>query len=184
MAVYTVIRSARRTTAVQVKADGSVIVRAPLRAEDAQIEAFMRQQEPWIERARQRLAEQQAARLAVAPFTKAEIEAMCRDAKAIVPARASAWAQRMGVSFGRVTIRCQRSKWGSCNAKGDLSINCLLMRAPEEVLDYILVHELCHRKQMNHSAAFWAEVAKVLPDYRQRERWLKEHGRELIDRIR
>ena len=89
----------------------------------------------------------------------------------------------MGVTYGGITIRNQRSRWGSCSGQGTLNFNCLLMLAPPEVLDYVVVHELCHRKEMNHSAAFWAEVARVLPDYEARKRWLKENGPALIGRL-
>ncbi len=93
------------------------------------------------------------------------------------------FAPLVGVSYGRITIRNQRTRWGSCSGKGNLNFNCLLMLAPPEVLDYVVVHELCHRKEMNHSPRFWAEVARVLPDYQQRRRWLKEHGGALVQRM-
>ena len=94
--------------------------------------------------------------------------------------RVAKYASIVGVTIGRITIRSQRRHWDSCSAKGNLNFNCLLMLAPSEVLDYVVVHELCHRKYMNHSKQFWAEVAKVMPDYKKCERWLKEEGSLLI----
>ena len=92
-------------------------------------------------------------------------------------------AARMGVDFAGITIRAQRTRWGSCSARGSLSFNCLLMLAPPEMREYVAVHELCHRKQMNHSAAFWREVALWLPDYAAQRAWLREHGPALLGRL-
>jgi predicted metal-dependent hydrolase len=85
----------------------------------------------------------------------------------------------MGVEYGRITIRMQKSRWGSCSGKGNLNFNCLLMRTPDEIIDYVVVHELCHLKEMNHSPRFWAEVEKIFPDYKERRKWLKDHGNEI-----
>ena len=89
----------------------------------------------------------------------------------------------VGVTYGRITIRNQRSRWGSCSGKGNLNFNCLLMLTPSHVIDYVVVHELCHRLEMNHSPAFLAQVERVLPDYRKSREWLKEHEKELIGRL-
>ena len=89
------------------------------------------------------------------------------------------YADIIGVDYGRITIRMQKSRWGSCSSKGNLNFNCLLMNAPDEITDYVIVHELCHRKEMNHSPKFWAHVEAVLPDYKERRKWLKDHGNEL-----
>jgi predicted metal-dependent hydrolase len=89
----------------------------------------------------------------------------------------------VGVTYGRITIRNQRSRWGSCSGKGNLNFNCLLMLTPSHVIDYVVVHELCHRLEMNHSPAFWAQVERVLPDYRKSREWLREHEKELIGRL-
>ena len=100
-----------------------------------------------------------------------------------IPARVEFFAGRLGVSFGRISYRFQRTRWGSCSARGDLSFNCLLMLCPPEVLDYVVVHELCHRRHMDHSGRFWAEVALTLPDYNSRRAWLREHGPALMARL-
>ena len=100
-------------------------------------------------------------------------------AKRIFPERTAYFALRMGVDYGRITIREQKTRWGSCSSKGNLNFNWKLILAPPEVLDYVVVHELCHLKKMNHSKAFWDEVGKVMPEYETYKLWLKENGWKL-----
>ena len=106
-----------------------------------------------------------------------------REAVRVIPARVAYFAPLVGVTYGRITIRNQRSRWGSCSSKGNLNFNCLLMLAPPEVLDSVIVHELCHRLEMNHSKRFYAHVHRVYPEYDRAHAWLKEHGTELMLRM-
>lgn len=118
------------------------------------------------------------------PKTNTElIEALKAQAKVVIPEKVKHYAPLVGVDYGRITIRCQRTRWGSCSSKGNLNFNCLLMLMPDEVIDSIVVHELCHRKQMNHSAAFYNEVSKVFPEYKRCQKWLKENGGKIMKRI-
>ncbi len=94
-------------------------------------------------------------------------------------ARAAHWAPLLGVTFGRVRVKDQRSLWGSCSREGNLNFNWRLALAPSEVLNYVVVHELAHRLEMNHSRRFWAHVEKACPDYRVHRRWLRENGEAL-----
>lgn len=174
---YRVIHSARRTIAIQISPAGEVVVRAPMGMSGAAVERFVRSKTAWIEKHTVRQAP------AEPPFTDAEIRELARQAKASLPERAAYFAPLVGVTYGNITIRSQRTRWGSCSSKGNLNFNCLLMLAPEDVRDYVVVHELCHRKEMNHSPRFWAKVARILPNYRQSQKWLKEHGRALIGRL-
>ena len=96
-----------------------------------------------------------------------------------IRAKLNHFAPRLGVSFGRVTVRDQKSRWGSCSAKGNLNFNWKLIMAPPEVLDYVVIHELCHRVEFNHSPRFWALVAGQMPEYAYWKKWLKAHGPEL-----
>ena len=176
---YELIRSRRRSLALQLKPDGTVLVRAPLRAPKWQIEAFLRQNWDWVERRRAR----QAALPKVEKLGEEELAALKKRARRVFPARAAYYAPLVGVSYSRVTVRSQRTKWGSCSSKGGLNFNCLLLLAPTEVLDYVVVHELCHRLEMNHSARFWAEVERVLPDYVAARKWLRQNGGSLLARL-
>ena len=96
------------------------------------------------------------------PFTAEEIRALTERAQVVIPERVRHFAPRIGVDYGRITIRCQRTRWGSCSAKGNLSFNCLLMLLPDEVLDSVVVHELCHQKHMNHSPLFYEEIEQMI----------------------
>lgn len=168
---YTLIRSARRTLAIQVKPDGQVIVRAPQRIARSRIEQFVADHEDWIIKTKARVLKE---RENLQTFTDQERRDGMEAAKAYIPGRVAYFAGRMGVTYGRITIREQKTRWGSCSGKGNLNFNWKLMLLPREVLDYVVVHELAHRKEMNHSAAFWAVVEAEMPDYRERRRRLKE----------
>lgn len=166
---YTVIRSRRKTMCLQVKEDGRTVVRVPLRMPERQIKDFVRRHEKWI-RQKQEAMQKRSTRPEITQQERTEgIEA----AKQYIPQRVAYFAQRMGVTYGRITIREQKTRWGSCSGKGNLNFNWKLMRMPPEALDYVVVHELAHRREMNHSARFWAIVEKELPDYRERRRMLR-----------
>ena len=113
-------------------------------------------------------------------LTEEELRELTKQAKRVIPARAAYYAPKVGVTYGRITIRRQRSRWGSCSSKCNLSFNCLLMLTPPEVIDCVVVHELCHRKEMNHSRRFYAEVLRVFPGYREADRWLRENGKLIL----
>jgi hypothetical protein len=93
-----------------------------------------------------------------------------------LPPRVLELAALYGVNVSRVTVRNQKSRWGSCSRRGTISLNWRLIQTPEFVRDYIILHELAHRRQMNHSEKFWQEVKHLFPDYLQAERWLKQHS--------
>ena len=102
-------------------------------------------------------------------------------AKEELPAIVKKYASLMGVSYNRITIRHQKTRWGSCTKTGNLSFNCLLMKMPENVRDYVIIHELAHRKELNHSTKFWTIVAEYCPWYKDAKLWLKENGQELME---
>ncbi len=188
---YTFIKSKRKSIGITVKPDGSVIVRAPLGCSKKRAEAFVVDKLEWIEKAQRKMAERRAAagladedsRSEAGAFTAQEISRLKKQAKNILPDLVEELARTIGVTYGTVSIRTQKTRWGSCSSKGNLNFNCLLMLFPESVQRYVVVHELCHRKEMNHSAAFWNEVAKYHPSYREDRMQLKEKGCYLLNRL-
>ena len=178
----TVIRSRRKTVGLEIGPRG-LIVRAPLRMSDARIEEFLTERRDWIQKHMARYAARQAEAAAVEKLTSDGLAALVKSAKSYIPLRVAHYAPLVGVDYGRINIRSQRSRWGSCSSKGNLNFNCLLMLAPPEVLDSVVVHELCHRKEMNHSPRFYAEVLRVFPEYRKWNRWLKDNGALLMARL-
>lgn len=168
---YTLVRSRRRTIALQMKPDGRIVVRAPLRMARRDIDAFVERHRGWIRQKRARLEEALQNRRVI---SEEERSAGKEAARRYIPQRVAYFAERMGVSYGKITIREQKTRWGSCSSAGNLNFNWKLMLMPREVLDYVVVHELAHRREMNHSARFWAIVEEVLPDYRERRAALRE----------
>ncbi len=179
---YTVKYSDRKSIGLTVK-DGQLIVRAPRRAKQADIERVIRSHTDWIEKAMAKQAAIKEADKDIPKLTEAELRVLADKALKVIPERVRYYAPLVGVTYGRITIRNQKTKWGSCSGKKNLNFNCLLMLAPPEVLDSVVVHELCHLKHMDHSPAFYAEVRRVMPDYDQRHAWLKEHGHTLLKRM-
>lgn len=177
-----IIRSKRKTIGLYITPQGPE-VRAPMSMPRRQIDAFIAENEQWLRKKMEAMQASQAEAERCGLLTEADIRRLAAAAKEVIPARAAYYAPLIGVDYGRITIRCQRTKWGSCSAKGNLNFNCLLMLAPPEVLDSVVVHELCHRRVLNHSAAFYAEVLKVFPEYRRWDRWLKENGAMLMARL-
>ncbi len=178
-----IIKSNRKTIAIEIKPDLSVIVRAPLRAAKKDILSFVEEKRPWIEAHLKKLLEKQQQAKNNQLLSHQEISELAEKALDVIPKKVKHYAELMGVSYGRITIRNQRTRWGSCSSKGNLNFNCLLMLTPEVVIDYVVVHELCHLKEMNHSKAFWSQVKDVLPHYREQKKWLKEHGNEIMSRM-
>lgn len=136
-----IIKSNRKTVSLQVNDDMTVTIRAPKHISKRKIDKILTEKEAWILKHIKLISE----------------------ALEYIPKRVEYYSKLVGVDYGRITIRNQKTRWGSCSSKGNLNFNCLLMLTPTEVLDYVVVHELCHRKEMNHSKAFWSEVEKVIP---------------------
>lgn len=179
---YTIIRSKRRTVSVEITRKAEVIVRAPLKMSNRDIEKFITEKSSWIEKTLEKVNSRNEIN-SLPPFTEEEISLLTKRAKEYISNRVSFFADEMQLAFGRVCIKHQKTRWGSCSGKGNLNFNCLLMLCPLEVIDYVIIHELCHIKHHNHSKNFWDEVEKYMPEYKTHRKWLKDNGSSLINRL-
>ena len=168
---YTLIRSRRRTVALEISREGRLIVRSPLWLTQREIDRFVASHADWVQ---SHLARQQARNDAHPPRSEEEIAALRRRARAELPPLVSLWAGRMGVEPAAVTVTSARTRFGSCSGKNRLSFSLYLMEYPPEAVEYVVVHELCHIRHHDHSAAFWQEVARYLPDYKARRQLLRQ----------
>lgn len=180
-----VVRSGRRTVCLQIDKNLDVTVRAPYRMPDSEIRRFVEEKSSWISKHIKQMKERQKKEVSepLERLTAEEMKQLAEEALQYIPQRTAFYAPLVKVSYGRITIRNQKSRWGSCSGKGNLNFNCLLMLMPPEVIDYVVVHELCHRLEMNHSERFWREVERVLPDYKLRRKWLRENGDRIMRRM-
>lgn len=180
---YKLIRSNRKSIGLEIKPDGQIIVRSPMKLSESEIQKFVDKHRDWIKKHQETVKERIRNQPVMEKMTMQEIRNLADQALKIIPQRVAYYAPMVGVTYGKITIRNQKSRWGSCSSKGNLNFNCLLMLTPPEVLDSIVVHELCHRKEMNHSKKFYEEVLKVFPDYWKWNKWLKENGGQLMRRM-
>lgn len=172
MVEYTLIRSSRRTLALEITRDLQVVVRAPKRCGLRQIEDFVSRHEDWIREhtAVQARRNEAAAARAVTPAQEAELR---RRAAEYIPERVALYAPLVGVRPTGIKITSAQRRFGSCSGKNSLCFAWRLMQYPPAAIDYVVVHELCHIRHHDHSPAFWAAVAQVMPDYKQRQALLR-----------
>jgi len=171
--VHRTIRSRRRTLALQITEEGHLVVRAPRSLNDTQIRRFIEEKTDWIERKiRQISARALTAPAPLSPEEEKKLKFLARDA---FIERSCLYAAKMDVSFEKIRLNSAKTRWGSCGPHGNLSFNWKLIQAPTEILDYVVVHELAHLIERNHSPRFWAKVAEFCPGYKSAKRWLKEN---------
>ena len=171
MESYELIRSRRKTLALEITADCRILVRAPMRLSQARIDAFVESHAGWIARHLER-QRQRAGKMPPAP-TESEIEALKKKARAVLPEKVAFWSQKMGVKPTGIKITTARKRYGSCSGKNSLCFSCFLMNYPEEAIDLVVVHELCHIKVRNHGPDFYALLEQYLPDHKERKKLLK-----------
>ena len=171
MESYELIRSRRRTLALEITRDCRVLVRAPLRLSQAKIDTFVSSHEAWI----QTHLEQQRQRMASTPPppTQADIAALKAKARAVLPEKVAYWSEKMGIRPTGLKITTARKRYGSCSGKNSLCFSCFLMDCPDEAIDLVVVHELCHIREKNHGPRFYALLGQYLPDYKERKKLLR-----------
>lgn len=170
MEPYELIRSRRKTLALEITRDGRLLVRAPLRCSQARIDAFVGAHAAWIEK-HVAIQRERAARRPPAP-TAADIEALKARARAELPEKIAYWSEKMGVTPTGFRVTTARKRYGSCSAKNSLCFSCFLMNCPEPAVELVVVHELCHIREKNHGPRFYALLERVLPDWRERKNLL------------
>lgn len=179
---YTIREHARaKWLRVTVYPDGNVMVTKPKRASQAQVERFLKEKQEWIETTQASIVKRQERARKLGPAVEipklrrgslAHKEAI-KKARALVHARLPELNQAYGFTYGRISIRDQKTRWGSCSHKGNLNFNYKIAFLPPELADYLLVHELCHLKEMNHSPRFWELVERGVPKYKILRRRLR-----------
>lgn len=166
-----------------VNSDKKVVVKVPSGTPDSMAIAFIKEKKDWIIKQISKVEKQANLAKEMGPLSADDIKAIKKKAKNLIPQRVEYYASLNGISYKRIAIRLQKSRWGSCSREGNLNFNCLLVLMPLEILDSVVVHELCHRKHMNHSKAFYDEVIKMFPDYKRCDKWLKQNGGAYFKRV-
>ena len=180
---YVIQKSRRRSLSVSLMTDNRVLVKAPYGTTERTVQEFLLSKKDWITKhlEKQNREEEKAESLGL--LSADEIKQIKKQARRVIPQRVEYWANKIGVTYGRIAIRLQSSRWGSCSVDGNLNFNCLLVLMPPEILDSVVVHELCHRRHMNHSKDFYAEIDRVFPDYKRCNKWLKDNGGIYLERV-
>lgn len=177
-------RSKRKSAAIKITADMQIVVFVPLYVSDNEIERMVISKSKWIDEHMLKVQSTIDERSKLEKITFEQVKKLADQAVEYIPKRVKYYAEKENFIYNKITIKNLVSRWGSCSTKGNLNFNCLLMLTPDYVIDYIVVHELCHLREMNHSEKFWAEVEKIIPDYQRAELWLKQNGGNLISRMR
>lgn len=177
-------RTKRKSAAIKITADMQIVVFVPLYVSDNEIERMVISKSKWIDEHMLKVQSTIDERSKLEKITFEQVKELADQAVEYIPKRVKYYAEKENFVYNKITIKNLVSRWGSCSTKGNLNFNCLLMLTPDYVIDYIVVHELCHLREMNHSEKFWAEVEKIMPDYQRAELWLKQNGGNLISRMR
>jgi predicted metal-dependent hydrolase len=193
------IRSKRRTILLQIKSDGTFIVRAPLRTDINRINQFVKEKNNWIITKQSEIKKrfQELQETILGHTTKNEIlflgesisfapKKEMNKSQLISWYEESAWqylsqrvdffTKKFGLNYNRVKINSAKTRWGSCSSKGNINFSWRLIMAPKDVVDYVVIHEIAHLKHRNHSARFWNFVEEMMPQHENQRKWLRKHG--------
>lgn len=167
--------SRRKTLTIEIKQELAVVIKAPAGIPFSTIKQLVENRTDWITK---KLEEYEAAGPKVSDtLSESEKKTYRSLARKQITSYVEYYAAQMNVSYGRIAIREQKTCWGSCSSKRNLNFNWKLILMPAEIMEYVVVHELAHLFEMNHSKAFWSIVERVLPDYRKRRTWLHKNGK-------
>ena len=167
---YTIKYSNRRTVSLMIK-DGALIVKAPYGVSRRYLDKVVSDHALWVERSIERQKKKEAK---FNYLTDEDVIRLREKAKIIIRDRVEYYSKIMGLNYGRITITSAKTRFGSCSSKGNLSFSYRLMLYPDEAVDYVVVHELAHLREMNHSKNFYKIIEQVLPDYKERRKLLKK----------
>lgn len=170
-------RGNRKTLAITITQEGKLLVKAPFSMADKEIERFLKQKCYWIYKQAKRAQEEASNKIL---RSEQEIKYLREQARKVLTEKTDYYKTLLGVDYQRIRIGDQKTRWGSCSSRGTISYNWHLILMPEQIMDYVVVHELCHLIEMNHSKKFWEKIEKLFPDYRNRRRWLKENGNRYL----
>lgn len=170
-------RSNRKTLSIGIREDGTLLIKAPYQMQQKVIDRFVAQKRFWIYKQVQRMENNRRNQVV---YTKEQEKELRQQARKRLTERTDYYKTILGVDYKRIRIADQKTRWGSCSSTGTISYNWHLVLLPDAILDYVVVHELCHLRQMNHSKDFWKMVEGILPDYQSRRKWLKENGDQYL----
>jgi len=166
-----IIRSHRKTLALEISSDASLIIRAPRLMPLFLIKKFIKQKQNWITKKQKLITEknQKIKNIKATPISKKQA------LDKIIP-QVKYYSSLSNFKYKNIKITSAQKRWGSCSVNNNLNFSKRLALAPYKVIDYVVVHELCHIKHKNHSSKFWQEVAKLMPNYKTHQKWLKNNG--------
>ena len=168
---YEVVYSGRKTVSLCIK-NGGLIVRAPYGTSEERIREIIEKHRLWVTTHLEREKIKQSRE---ACLSDEDVARLKKNAKEILPIKTAYYAKRMGIKYGRITITGAKTRFGSCSSKGNIAYSYRLMLYPEDAIDYVVVHELAHRVEMNHSKRFYDVIRRILPDYKRRAKLLKQY---------